>query len=220
MTETLRVMLKAPTRQTLGHGVADSIRQAIWDGIFPGGQRLPEAKIAQTLKVSRAPVRDALASLEQEGIVHRTASGASIVARLVKADVEEICSLRLPLELLAAQRVALHGTETDWTRLGGIIRATEHVNTPEDLAQVDLEFHEALVRAARHGRLLASWLSLSSQIRLVMVQRNLTDHDSLRGTVQGHTEFLAALQARDATSAIGQLQHHLQGQCEWVLGSF
>jgi DNA-binding GntR family transcriptional regulator len=220
MTVLLALTLKAPSRRTLGDGVADSLRHAIFGGVIRAGQRLSEAKIAASLKVSRAPVRDALLSLEQEGLVHRTASGGSIVAKLTNCDVEEICTLRLPLELLAVQRAIAHGTDEDWSRMAQVIRATEQALTPEELAGTDLEFHEALVQAARHSRLLANWQNLRSQIRLIMVQRNVVDDHSRQGTIQGHTNLLASLRARQEKAAISELRQLLQGQYEWVLSSF
>jgi DNA-binding GntR family transcriptional regulator len=56
--------LRPAARQTLGEHVARSLREAIFGGLFPPGQRLAEGPIARRLQVSRAPVRDALAALE------------------------------------------------------------------------------------------------------------------------------------------------------------
>ena len=168
----------------------------------------------------RSPVREALAFLEQEGLVNRAASGGATVTCLRREDVEEICSLRLPLELLAVRLASARGTEEHWAQLAANIQATQKITDPQQLAQMDLEFHETIVRAADHGRLLASWLNLRSQIRLIMVQRNLTDADSRRGTVQGHRELLAALKAGDAAGAVAVLEHHLQRQYDWIIKSF
>jgi DNA-binding GntR family transcriptional regulator len=212
--------LKPATRQTLADSITESLRDAIFGGLFKPGQRLAEAQLASSLKVSRAPVREALASLEQEGLVSRKASGATTVAHLCRADVDEICSLRAPLEVLAVRLAIAQGTEAHWAELAANIQATEKINDPQQLAQKDLEFHEAIVRAADHGRLLASWLNLRSQIRLIMVQRNLTDADSRRGTVQGHKELLKAIQARNAAEAVAVLEHHLHRQHEWISASF
>src|SRR5579884_174697 len=89
--------LKPPTRKTLADGAADSLRNAIVQGIFRPGQRLTEMHLADHLQVSRAPVREALACLEQEGLVSRTPGGGALVARLSPADIEEVCTLRMAL---------------------------------------------------------------------------------------------------------------------------
>jgi DNA-binding GntR family transcriptional regulator len=220
MSEIGSLALKPPLRQTLADSITASLRDAIFGGLFKPGQRLAEAQLASSLKVSRAPVREALASLEQEGLVSRTAGGGTTVARLSRADVEEICSLRGPLEALAVRLAMARGSESHWAELAANIQATEKINDPQQLAQKDLEFHETIVRAADHSRLLASWLNLRSQIRLIMVQRNVGDADSRRGTVQGHRELLKAIQGGDADEAVAVLEHHLRKQQQWIVNSF
>jgi DNA-binding GntR family transcriptional regulator len=219
MSQLASLTLKPATRQTLADSIAESLRDAIFGGLFKPGQRLAEAQLATSLKVSRAPVREALASLEQEGLVNRTPSGGTTVAHLSRQDVEEICTLRQPLEVLAVRLAVSRGSDADWAGLAANIRATEKLTDPQQLAQMDLEFHEGIVRAASHGRLLSNWLNLRWQIRLIMVQRNLTDADSRRGTVQGHQELLKAIRAGDADTAVAVLEHHLRRQYEWIVSS-
>jgi DNA-binding GntR family transcriptional regulator len=218
-SDAVFVNLKPATRQTLGDSVAGSIRDAIFGGLVKPGQRLAESQIASTFKVSRAPVRDAFASLEKEGLVSRAVNGGTTVTELTRRDIEEICTLRLPLELLAVKRAVRHGTDEDWRKLAANIRTTEGVGNAQELAQFDLDFHEMIVAAADHARLLANWSNLRSQIRLIMVQRNLADNASRRGTVQGHKELLSALRARDEAKAVALLERHLQSQYDWVRSS-
>jgi DNA-binding GntR family transcriptional regulator len=220
MPDVATLALKPATRQTLADSITDSLRDAIFGGLLRPGQRLAEAQLARSLKVSRAPVREALAFLEQEGLVSRLTSGGTTVTDLSRRDVEEICSLRAPLELLAVRLSIAEATEQHWAELAANIRASESINDPQQLAQKDLEFHETILRSTGHGRLVASWLNLRSQIRLIMVQRNLADTDSRRGTVQGHKEVLRALQARDENDAVAVLEHHLRKQYEWIINSF
>jgi DNA-binding GntR family transcriptional regulator len=211
---------KPVSRQTLGDSVADSIRDAIFAGSVKPGQRLAEGRIANSLKVSRAPVRDALASLEREGLVCRAANGGTTVTRLALKDVDEICTLRLYLELLAVKQAADRGTEEDWARLADNIRRTENVDDPQELAQLDLDFHATIVELSGHVRLLSSWLNLRSQVRLIMIQRNLSDQGSRQGTVHGHEELLDALRNRDEAKALACLEYHLQNQYEWISRSY
>jgi DNA-binding GntR family transcriptional regulator len=220
MAETIPFALKPTSRQTLGENVAESLREAIFGGLFQPGQRLAEASIASTLKVSRAPVREALASLEQEGLVSRATNRGTTVISLSRRDVEEIGSLRLPLEILAVRRAIENGTAEHWARLAANVRETEQVCTPEQLATLDLEFHDTMMRAAGHGRLLNTWLGLRSQIRLLMMRRNLGDAASHRATVQGHKELLEAVQAGDLARAIELVEVHHHRQYDWLIGGF
>jgi DNA-binding GntR family transcriptional regulator len=204
----------------LADNIAESLRDAILRGRFTAGERLAEAKLAGSLQVSRGPVREALAALEQEGLVTRTAAGSATVSHLSQRDVEEICTLRLPLEILAVQLACQKATEVDLAMLEDNVRSTERLYEPTCLAESDLEFHEMIVRAADHSRLLSSWLNLRSQICLIMLQRNLKDAGSRRGTVLGHKDLLNALVARDPAAAVTVLQHHLRKQYEWIMSTF
>ncbi|HEX4149712.1 MAG TPA: FCD domain-containing protein, partial [Pirellulales bacterium] len=88
------------------------------------------------------------------------------------------------------------------------------------LAQLDLEFHEIIVRAAGHSRLLSSWLKLRSQIRLMMMQRNLADLHSQAGTILAHEELLSLLRSQDLARSVALLNGQLESQCEWIMHTF
>jgi DNA-binding GntR family transcriptional regulator len=218
MPVTLKLTL--PTRHTLADSIARSLREAIFGGQFSCGHRLAEGQLAGNLKVSRAPVREALATLEREGLVTRSPSGGTSVTCLAAQDVEEICSLRLPLETLAVRLAITKGNEGDWKELAENIRMTEQIDDAQQLVQMDLEFHEKLVRASRHTRLLSSWLNLRSQLRLIMAQRHLAEIDARRSTVQGHKRLLGAIQAGDASRAVAILERLLRSNDDWMMKSF
>src|SRR5947207_7179212 len=72
-------------------------REAILRGDFAPGERLREVEIAARHDVSRGPVREALLQLEQEGLVILRRNRGAVVARMSRADLEEVYSLRLAL---------------------------------------------------------------------------------------------------------------------------
>jgi DNA-binding GntR family transcriptional regulator len=216
MSESAVFNLRPPARHTLADGITESLRDAIFGGLVRPGQRLAEGKLASSLKVSRAPVREALALLEQEGLVHRAPSGAMSVTRVSLRDVDEICTLRTPLEAMAL-RLAIAGGTAPEKQLSANIRASAAVRDARQLAEQDLAFHEIMVRAANHSRLLTMWLVLRSQIRLIMVQHNLADADSPRATVEGHKRLFQAIQNRDVDKAVAVLEDLLRRQHDWIM---
>jgi DNA-binding GntR family transcriptional regulator len=221
MAPELVLPLKPAPRLTLGESVAKSLRDAIFKGLIQPGQRFSEAQIAERLDVSRAPVREALAQLEQEGLVFRTGSRGIAVSLLSRSDVEEVCTLRFALESLAARRVFEHATEEDFAALGANIQETRKARDAEGLALLDLQFHELLVRAANHRRLLASWLNLRSLIQLLLVQRNLSDVPSaIRGTARSHAELLKVIRERDEERTIALLEANMKDQFTWFVATF
>jgi DNA-binding GntR family transcriptional regulator len=142
------------------------------------------------------------------------------VTCLTAQDVEEICSLRLPLETLAVRLAITKGNESDWKELAENIRMTEQIGAGVQLVQMDLEYHEKLVRASRHTRLLSSWLNLRSQIRLIMAHRYLAEIDPRRSTVQGHKKLLGAIQVGDTSRAVAILERLLRANDEWIMKHF
>src|SRR5580692_1208877 len=94
-----RVISLTPiSRRMVGEDVLAALRAAVMDGSFAPGERLAEAVLARELRVSRAPVREAMMQLEREGLLDFDQRGTARVKRLHAEDFEEIYTLRLALE--------------------------------------------------------------------------------------------------------------------------
>lgn len=198
--------LRPAHRQTLGESVVSSLRDAIYRGLLKPGERIAEGQIASKLGISRSPIRDALAALEREGLVQRTTSSGAVVVQLTGRDLEEISSLRLHLEIMALRLAVERGTTDDFDRMAENIRAMETADEQGNAGLLDLEFHELFVRAARHERLLAHWLTLRAPIQLVLVREDLQDPLFAQKAGKNHRRLLTMLRARDADSAVKELQ--------------
>ena len=79
-----------------------NLRDAIWEGRFAPGERIPEEEIARSLGVSRTPVREALRRLQERGILTVGAGRTLVVAELSKSQVLELYAMREILEGSAA----------------------------------------------------------------------------------------------------------------------
>ena len=107
------------------------LREQILAGEVPAGTRLLEVALAEKLRISRTPVRDALARLVEEGLLERVRGGGFVVRTFTFADVVDAIELRGVLEGTAARLAAERGA--DAARLGLL---------QELLAQLDLAFDE------------------------------------------------------------------------------
>ena len=85
------------------------LRESILRGQFTPGQRMVEQQIAEQFGASRTPVRAAMASLEQEGLLQSSEGQGYTVRRYTAAEVEDAIDLRGYLEGMAARIVAEHG---------------------------------------------------------------------------------------------------------------
>ena len=79
------------------------VRQLIMDGRFSPEDRIVEAQLAKELRISRTPVREALHSLEREGLLESIPRVGYRLRNLTWKEVEEICEIRIVNETLAAK---------------------------------------------------------------------------------------------------------------------
>src|SRR2546428_569909 len=100
------------TSPTLVSSAVDAVRESILDGRFAPGERLVEAELARQLGISRGPLREALHTLEKEGLVVIVPRRSKSVQSLDDQTIDEVYSLRKILEQYAVERVmALAGQE-------------------------------------------------------------------------------------------------------------
>src|SRR4030088_2009836 len=119
----------------LAASIRARLRQAILEGEYAPGERLREVDIAARHQVSRGPVREALLQLEQEGLVLLRRNRGAIVARLSRADLEEVYSLRLALERLAVARAVHHGTDADFSELDPVLHEFRGTGSDQALTE-------------------------------------------------------------------------------------
>jgi DNA-binding GntR family transcriptional regulator len=217
MSSAASLTLPLPRRQTLGQSVTDSLREAIYLGRFLPGERIGQAQVAQQLGVSQAPVREALAALEREGLVERTANQGASVIEIDPDDAREIFALRAALETAAARLVLRRSPAADLSALEANIQAMQRAESPEELALLDVAFHEAFVRLAGNRRLLACWQTMLSQLRLVLARNNALHGDSRGATIDNHRRFLALLRAGDEAAVVASIERQHDEFCQMIV---
>ncbi|MCC6187553.1 MAG: GntR family transcriptional regulator [Anaerolineales bacterium] len=191
--------------------VAESIRNEIEAGRLQPGDRVIEADIASQMGISRAPVRDAIRLLEQEGFVVSVARKGTFVPRLTRKDIEEIYSLRAVLEGLGVELAIPRLTEVDQAELeklvAEMIAAAEARDMPR-LVESDLAFHQRLMCLSGHSRLLQDWLRMNTQLRLFFAMKGRL-YENPRDVAASHDSVLEALRDRDIPRARHELTHHI-----------
>lgn len=210
---------------SLAAAIRGRLREAILRGDFAPGAHLREVEIAARYQVSRGPVREALLQLEQEGLVLLRRNRGAIVARLSRADLEEVYSLRLALERLAVVSAARRGTEADFAALDAILhefRGTDSSQplTEQEAADQDVRFHDAVYRAAHHERLYAAWSSIRSQVYVLLLGRNVAGPDFREDTYFGHLELAYLMRTRDEPRVLTAIENHLRASYARVLASY
>ncbi|WP_196260022.1 GntR family transcriptional regulator [Pelagibacterium limicola] len=137
---------------THGRRAVIELREKIINGELPGGMRLFEVSLAETLEISRTPVREALSRLAEEGLLDRLPSGGFVVRRFGYADVVDSIELRGVLEGTAARIAAERGPTPDGLgRLKAIVEKLDTCFGPNEgdvdfdtYAELNEQFHNEL----------------------------------------------------------------------------
>ncbi len=192
----------APVQQnTLAEAAAARIREAIIMGKFQPGERLAEPLLAAQLGVSRSPLREALHTLETEGLVSSQVNRGTYVWAPTEADSDEILSIRTAIECLAAEWAINRMSDQDFAELEDMIEEQRQAMDAGDrlaLIESDRHFHEELCRKAGHNRLLHWWRQIRSQWEVLIYRRmEHSPADVFSSILMDHRAILDALRRRD-----------------------
>jgi DNA-binding GntR family transcriptional regulator len=222
--EDISDILGVPQKRTLAEDVVDRLREAIYSGKLTPDTRLREEMLADMLKVSRGPVREALVRLEREGLVIKQLNRGATVARLSREDLDEVYSLRMALELFAVQQALLNHTVRHIQEMQGVVDTMKTVVSRgisvQEAARLDVQFHEVLYQAARHRRLYDMWSILKSQIHIFLLSRNVANPDFRDYIIPAHQDLVDALRTRDEPRAIALTREHLSVAYERIVDSY
>lgn len=197
--------------RTYHQDVAKSIRAAVNDGTLTGGTPLVERRIAEDMGISRAPVREALRQLEEEGLVVNIPFKGWYVTEVSPKAMEEIVSLRTAVESFAAERATVLAKPRDLEalrRLFGEMQRAADADAADELLELHLQFHRRFYELAGHDLLLQVWRTMEGQLRLYLRLHQLT-YDTLPHYVKAHRPILNALAARDADALKIAIADHL-----------
>lgn len=189
--------------------VTNALRDAILSGELRPGDRLLQEQLAEQLRVSRIPLRDALRRLEAEGLVRMGPRRGAEVASLTPADVREIYGIRVALEPELVRDGIASLTPADIDRL---IDMSEHMDDrmddPSAGGRARRAFYSELYRFAGRPRTHRLILALRDD-----VQRYHVMHDQGEAR-HSHAELREAIRAKDAERAAALLRDHLRHACE------
>ncbi len=189
------------------------VRELIETGALQPGTQLDERTIASNLNVSRTPLREAIATLVEEGLVERRPYHGNFVRVLSDKQINDLYEVRKVLEGLAIRLAVPRLNEENLNSLRSILADTEQALENSDITAyslADQRFHEAIAQICGNEFLIASLARLKRQIQLVRMRAN---HDPavVQHTALERPRILAALEARDAQTAEMLMLEHIEG---------
>jgi DNA-binding GntR family transcriptional regulator len=192
--------------------IAVSLRQAILAGDLMPGDRVVEADVATKLGTSRAPVREALRQLVNEGFLESLPYRATRVSALTTTELSEVLvPIRVIAETFALRHLMRHGEAAGLQEFWSIVAAMRTCAEQADRLGVienDLTFHRTLMQAAPYTHPARVWSSITPVIYRAFAVG--TTHAVLNDTTQGHVAVLRAIEAGDEEPAVALLTEHIE----------
>jgi DNA-binding GntR family transcriptional regulator len=206
-------------RRRLVDDATQALREAILDGRLPAGGRLRQTDLAEQLRISRTPIREALGRLQQEGLVDLLPRGGVRVVLLDLEQAVELYELREALDglaaRLAASRIEPGRLATCERAIERMARSVERPNASHWFAAHVL-FHEEIFRAAANRRLQR----LIPLVRLSIRQFHpllLRTERRLETAYREHRRIFEAVAAHDAEAAEREARAHIVSAKDIVL---
>lgn len=192
--EPLAVSTPGPLPSSRRHQIADWLREEIVKGHLSPGAQLKQDVLAAHLRTSPGPVREALRQLESEGLVHHIPNrGAFVTAVSADELLRVLLPVRLTIETFAIEN-ASDDPET-MAELGRLLQLMDDAAERDDLDQLnelDVLFHETIVRSARSEHALQLWSSVQPRIRM-QIHRLAKRHLSPFAIPEEHRALLQAM---------------------------
>lgn len=201
--------------------VSSRIRADIIGGVLPPGSKLRETSLAKQYEVSRIPVREALRSLEAEGLVESRPYTGSVVAPSPIDDAEDLFEIRIVLETATARRAAeraaaqsaLGAPDPRWWQVRKQVNEILTVGETaiaesrfKDLAELNMQFHFAIAELSGSQSLVSLLRQISGKIEW-LYSLNVTRRGS--SAWPEHREIIAAVDAGQATAASEAMARHV-----------
>lgn len=198
----------------------ETLRQMILTGEARAGSRLGEAEMAELLRLSRTPVREALQRLDSDGLVELLPHRGARVVSWTPADLEEIFELRGQLEPYGAARAARQGLSADvLDEMDGLCVQMEKCAADHDfpgLAGLNSRLHGGVIAGSGNGR-LADLIKTVIHVPIVTGTFARYDAVSLRRSMGHHRELVAALRARDPAWAEAVMTSHIRAAADFLI---
>jgi DNA-binding GntR family transcriptional regulator len=209
-------------RKSLGEHVFESLKQAIIQENITAGEWLVESHIAETLGISRTPVREAIHKLEREGLIERQPRGGFTVLGLNRNDIEETFGIRSVLEGYAARLAAEKHKKEELAPLEKKIEEFQNAlerKKMDVLPVINTEFHDMLYALSKSPKLVHMINGLQDQIyryrELILKEKRFAVTSN-----RDHFELLKLIRKRDVEGAEHLVRDHILRGQEMVLKEY
>jgi DNA-binding GntR family transcriptional regulator len=196
--------------------VVDALRSAILSGYLAPGRQLREVQLAGEFGISRAPLREAMRALEEDGLLVKRPYRGSFVATVDDRAIDEIAGLRRLVEPYAMQRTVARLQPGDLARLREWNDTLRSAARDDDIAtaiDAHLQLHRFFYEHADHDQLAALWRGWESQLRMFLAEdlKRFLDPDE---SADAHGHLLDLIESEDWEALKTEAASHIHDTTE------
>jgi len=209
---------KQINRSFMRDEVYNTLLNWITEGVLRPGEKLLDKDLAETLGVSRTPVREALRRLEDKDLVEAAASRWTRVSKISIEEAEQIYPIIWVLEELAVSMALSSLTDQDFEEMAAAnadLKAAIDAKDPIRASQADAQFHDVLIRRSGNPHLINIIQDLKikrHRLEVHYFEGSATASDS----VVEHNQILEALKARRLDTALALIKSNWEASLERV----
>lgn len=180
---------------------------------------IDERQLSEQLGVSRTPVREAVAMLEQEGLVKSLPRRGIMVLKKTKSEIVEMIQAWAALESMAARLAVERASDAEIGRLRLLFKAFDEAHKPSDhvgeYSSANLLFHQTLIGLSKSQLLVEMTDNLLLHVRGIR-QMTIGREDRASRSIVDHLQIIEALEQRDVALAERLSREHTLGLAAFV----
>ena len=203
------------TSQGLTKKIYDEIKKRIIDHDFRPGMHLKESWLAELLKTSRTPVREALRQMETDGLVIKEPNKGFSVGQMSIEEIYEVCVVREKLEGHAAKLAAQKISDKEMRALNKIYETYKRFSQKEVsisiLNKSDDQLHQLILQSCGNQTIQRILQSLRDKIWQI---RRRAPPPRLQKSVREHLRIIETIKNRDGCGAEKAMIGHLRAMKE------
>jgi DNA-binding GntR family transcriptional regulator len=201
--------------------IYDSLKQAITSmNIYAEDAelRLDERELSEKLTISRTPIREALARLEQEGLVHIVPRKGVYIVRKTKREILEMITVWAALEGMAARLITLNAEDDEIASLRKLFATFEgdqiqaHI---DEYSETNIKFHQTILRLSKCKLLKDMADNLFIHMRSIRA-RTISEANRANRSIVDHLHIIEALESRETELAERLVREHTLKLAEHV----
>lgn len=202
----------------------EALKSSILANQIRPGDYLSENQLAQSLGMSRTPIREAIKVLASEGFLEIHNGVGIFVKQVTTKEISDLFEVRSALECAALHTALDNITEKEiddaieaWTRQKNLMDANQKVDL-DCIMALDIKLHSMLIDRCRNDFLKTLIHGIRSNISRYQKISVIALSDT-RDTIDQHLEILWSMKKRDAGAVAAILQEHIRKAALYIINS-